>query len=156
MKTRYQLSLSLALAALFAVLNFAALGAMPLKPGQGLAKRVYNAPVKPNSGVKPHSDEWNAAYLDKFGATSFRIDTGSETAEPTRGGMAGQHAKAKPILRNSGAAPHSEAWDAFYLDRYGNMHLPIYWKIDVTAFHGTGAKTMTKHGKDLSRLDLIP
>lgn len=156
MKTRYQLSLSLALAALFAVLNFAALGAMPLKPGEALAKRVYNAPVKPHGGLRAHSDEWTAVYLDKNGATSFHINSGNETAEPIRGGMASEFAKAKPILPHTGIAPHSPAWDAFYFDRSVNTHLPNLWNSNLPGLQGTGAKTIAKLGKGISRWDLEP
>lgn len=154
MKTRYQLTLSALLAALLITLNVAALGAMPLKPGNELAKRVYTAPVKPNSGVKAHSDEWTDAYLDKHAATSFAINAGTEIETPIRGGMAGQTANAKPIAPKLGIAPHSEAWNAFYFDRNVNTQLPNVRNIPAVSWDGKHAGGAI--GKNLNRWDLLP
>lgn len=154
MKTRYQITLGLAFAVLLIALNVTALGAMPLKPGNELAKRVVAAPVKPNSGVKAHSDEWNAAYLDKYTATSFVISTGDETEEPIRGGMAKTIATAKPITPKFGIAPHSEAWNAFYFDRNVNTQLPNVWNIPAASFDTKYAGGT--FGKNLNRWDLLP
>lgn len=154
MKTRYQFTLGLALAVLLIALNVTALGAMPLKPGSELAKRVDALPIKTHNGVKAHSDEWTAAYLDKHAAASFPTNLGKATDELVRGGMAKTIANAKPITPKFGIAPHSEAWNAFYFDRNVNTQLPNVWNIPAASFDTKN--TGGTFGKNLNRWDLLP
>jgi hypothetical protein len=154
MKTRYQLTVGMLFAALLTTLTLSGLGAAPTDPGRELTKTVLAVPEIPHGNIKPHSDAWNDFYLDKFAATSFPIDVEQGEAEPVRGGIAEAYA-AKPQARVfSSAAPHSQAWDTFQLDRNVNTQLPNVWNIPAVSLDGKHAGGAI--GKNLNRWDLLP
>lgn len=133
MATR-KLATVLAAALALVLLSAAALLAAGKDPGRGeLNSNDLRIPIIRGDGYKPHSDGWNAKYLDRHAATELRITAPVEKQELTRGGLAENYSpprpsqpKAVPVISKRGYLRHSDEWNAQVLDRYATTRLPVH------------------------------